>query len=326
MGRLAPSPTGRLHLGNLSSSLLAAAHARRIGAALSYRIEDLDPPRCVDGAAEQQVDDLRWLGLSWDHGPDVGGPAGPYVQSERRGLHDAALDQLRAAGLAYRCFCSRREVEEALSAPHTWFDPALAYPGTCAALSVAEAEARATTEAFAWRFRAVGVQTVVDEVHGRFEVDVATNPGDFVLVRKDGLVGYQHGVVVDDAAMGVTHVVRGYDLLDSAARQVALFRALGAPPPTFVHVPLLVDARGERLSKRSGSVARDGLEAAGWTPALLRGGLATLWGWTDTLDEASLDAVAALWDAGALRRAELRVPDAFFEGPKAWARWLARSS
>lgn len=317
-GRLAPSPTGRLHLGNLSSSLLAHIQARQAEGRLVLRIEDIDTPRCVDGAESLIIEDLRWLGLRWDEGPDVGGPAAPYRQSERTALYDAALATLRERDLVYPCFCSRRDVRDVLSAPHAHFAPGTEYPGTCARLDRDEAAARASTEPHAIRFRASGRVTVHDGVFGALEHDLATHPGDFVVRRKDGLYAYQLVVVVDDAAMGVTDVVRAVDLLDSTPRQFALFDALGARRPRTWHLPLLHDARGERLSKRSAAVARDGLEGAGWTPESLIGALTHLWGWTDTAEPMSLDQAVRLWNPRTLARQEIRVPDAFFDGPQAY--------
>lgn len=323
-GRLAPSPTGRLHLGNLSSSLLAWALARQQGGTLALRIEDLDPPRCVEGAEAQIIDDLRWLGITWDSGPNTAGEdQRAFRQSLRSDLYRDATDALRAAGRVYPCFCSRRDIQAALSAPHAPFDDETLYPGTCAHLAPSEAERRARTEPHALRFRAEGVFTIEDGIAGLTAVDVARCPGDFVLRRKDGLFSYQLAVVVDDAAMAITDVLRGRDLLESTAAQYALFDALGAPRPRTWHVPLLTDARGERLSKRSASVARDGLEVVGWTPALLRGALVSLWGWTHTLSEWSMDAVAAAWSPTDLNVSEIAVPDALFEGPRAFAAWVA---
>lgn len=323
-GRLAPSPTGRLHLGNLSSSLLAWAHARAADGTLALRIEDLDPPRCVDGAEARIIDDLKWLGIAWDDGPDSpGADERLYRQSLRADAYRDATEQLRSQGLVYPCFCSRRDIQAALSAPHAPFDEETLYPGTCAHLDPAEAATRAQDEAHALRFRATGDYLVGDGIVGEVSVDVSRCPGDFVLRRKDGLYSYQLAVVVDDAAMGITDVVRGRDLLESTGAQLALFDALGAPPPRPWHVPLLVDARGERLSKRSASVARDGLERAGWTPALLRGALACLWGWDASLSERSMASIARSWSPDGLDVPSIAVPDAFFDGPDAFRRWLA---
>ncbi len=321
IGRLAPSPTGRLHVGNLSSSLLAWIQARASGGRLIMRIEDLDPPRCVPGAGEQILDDLRWLGLDWDEGPHVGGGRGPYVQSERHDRYAAAIDALRDRDLVYPCFCSRRDVEEVLSAPHERFDPRTQYPGTCSELPGAVAWERADREPHALRFRATGTIEHRDGVTGTLCEDIAVVPGDFVVRRKDGLYAYQLAVVVDDAEMGVSDVLRGRDLLDSTARQLALFDALRVPRPRTWHVPLLVDERGDRLAKRSAAVAREGLETAGWSAPALVGALARLWGWASEFVPTAVDDTLTLWAPQTLAAPTIRVPDALLAGPDEFARW-----
>lgn len=334
-----------MHLGNLSSSLLAALQVYAAEGRLIYRVEDLDPPRCVPGAELQQQEDLRWLGIEWDEGagapsaapsavpsavptaPQPAAPsartlsaraAPPYRQSERGHLYLRALEQLR--DLTFPCFCSRRDVRDALSAPHAAFDPALEYPGTCRGLE--GGWERAAREEHAIRCVFDRVVEHVDGVWGAQRTDLSSRPGAFVVQRKDGLFAYQLAVVVDDIAMGVTDVLRGVDLLDSTPRQLALFDALGAPRPRTWHVPLLVDERGERLSKRAQSVARDGLEASGWCPSTLRGAFATLWGWTDRLAALSFADLERHFDLSSLRCGEIRVPDAFFRGPRAFEAWL----
>lgn len=328
-GRLAPSPTGRLHLGNLSSCLLAWVHARHHGARLVLRIEDLDPPRVVAGADRLIMADLQWLGIEWDSGPSPWGgrpsdegasPSGSgasWYQSARQPLYARALAELIEHDLAYPCFCSRRDVAEALSAPHSDAPASLAYPGTCAVLPAEAARARATLEEAAWRFRARGEVRIDDGVAGPIRADLAQNPGDFIIARRDGLFAYQLAVVVDDAAMGVTDVVRGRDLLDSAPRQAALFQALGHAVPRFWHVPLLTDSDGGRLSKRRGDLSLDGLRAVGWSAGALRGAFAWLWGWQPQPAPLSPEDLVALWDPTPLDRPALPVPEAFFHGPAA---------
>lgn len=318
-GRLAPSPTGRLHLGNLGSSLLAWAEIRRRGGDLLLRIEDLDPPRVVDGAEAALIDDLQWLGIDWDAGPGDPEIAGPWHQSERGPHYAAATRRLAEAGAVYPCTCSRREIAEALSAPHAAFDPSTRYPGTCADRTLADVDDDGD---HALRVRARGVWTVEDRVFGPITHDLAVTPGDFVIRRRDGLWAYQLAVSVDDVEMGVTDILRGYDLLDSAPRQAALHAALGGDPIAFWHVPLLVDARGERLAKRTGAMGRDGLVEAGWCPDTLRGGLANLYGLRADFTPLTGDAFAASFAVRPLRRPEIRVPDAFFVGPDAWRRHL----
>lgn len=236
-------------------------------------MEDIDQPRCRQGSAEKILDDLRRLGLDWDEGPDMGGPRGPYVQSERLELYQEALDRLSSQDLVFPCWCSRKDVERASSAPHRG-EQIRVYPGTCRHL---DEEARTRVQAQkvgrtpSYRFR-VGDEVVEmeDVVYGPLRQDLGKEVGDFVLKRADGLFAYQLAVVVDDALMGVTEVLRGVDLMDSSPRQHVLFRALGFEPPSFWHVPLVMDETGRRMSKRDGSDSLDALLAAGWTvPALV---------------------------------------------------------
>jgi glutamyl-tRNA synthetase len=266
-GRFAPSPTGPLHLGNARTALLSWLAARAAGGAWLMRVEDLDRPRVRPGMEARILSELRWLGLDWDEGPDVGGPAGPYRQSERLPRYAAALDRLRAGGQVYPCFCSRAEVAAAARAPHGPSDAGPRYPGTCAGLSPAEAARRAATRAPAWRLRVPpGPVAFDDGVHGARAADVAATVGDFVVARADGIPAYQLAVVVDDAAMGVTDVVRGDDLLPSTARQLLVFRALGLVAPRFAHVPLVVGEDGERLAKRHAALSVGELRERGADP------------------------------------------------------------
>jgi glutamyl-tRNA synthetase len=237
-GRFAPSPSGDLHVGNLRTAVLAWLFARSSGRAFVLRVEDLD--RVRPGAEERQLADLRALGLDWD---------GAVVrQSERLDGYDRAIDRLTDDGRTYPCFCTRREVQEAASAPHL---PPGASPGTCRDLSAAERAARATTRPAALRLRTdVSSWTVHDLLHG----DVEGAVDDLVLRRNDGVPAYNLAVVVDDADQDVDQVVRGDDLLTSAARQAHLASLLDLPRPTYAHVPLAVNVEGRRLAKRDGDV------------------------------------------------------------------------
>ena len=242
------------------------------------RVEDLDGPRVRPGLEARILDELHWLGLDWDEGPDVGGPNGPYRQSERGGRYAAALERLRAAGLAYPCFCSRAEIAQASQAPHA-SDEGPRYPGTCRDLGSGEVRERAARRPPAWRFRAApGPVAFDDAVHGRCEFDVQAAVGDFVVARADGVPSYQLAVVVDDAAMAVSDVLRGDDLLASTARQLLLYRALGLRAPRFAHVPLVVGADGERLAKRHGALSVGELRARGVEATRVVGMLAALSG------------------------------------------------
>ena len=259
-GRYAPSPTGALHLGNLRTALLAWLFARSAGGAFVVRVEDLDHPRVRPGAAARMLDDLRWLGLDWDEGPDVGGLLGPYTQSMRQALYDGALAHLRARGLVYPCYCTRAELHalsHIASAPQgPQGDDAPRYPGTCRDLTARERQRREREgRRPALRFRAPDGEIAFDDaIAGPQREQVAATVGDFVVRRSDGIVAYQLAVVVDDALMGITQVVRGADLLPSTARQLALFDALGySRPRLFAHVPLALDATGARMAKRDAS-------------------------------------------------------------------------
>lgn len=260
-GRFAPSPTGRLHLGNVRSALLGWLWARAAGGEFLLRIEDLDPDRCKSVFTEGILEDLTWLGLDWD------GPV--WRQSERTAVYDEALARLEQAGRAYRCWCSRAEVARAASAPHLGEEGPI-YPGTCRAGGTPR-----PGRAPSWRFRVEpGVERFEDAVHGAVSQDVAAEVGDFVIRRIDGVASYQLAVVVDDALAGITHVLRGEDLLSSTARQLQLQRALGYPRPEYAHVPLLMQADGKRLAKREGASTVAGLRALGRSPEQVLGQLA----------------------------------------------------
>lgn len=280
-GRYAPSPTGALHLGALRTALLAWLFARAAGGDFTLRVEDLDMPRMRPGATAALLDDLRWLGLDWDEGPDVGGPHGPYTQHMRGAIYHGALARLRAADLLYPCYCSRSERLRAqdaaiASAPHLTGAP-IPYSGVCRNLTTAERRAReAAGRRPSWRFRTPDTPiTFTDRLHGTITEAVATTLGDIIVRRSDGVVAYNLAVVVDDALMGVTQVVRGADLLGVTAAQRALALALGyAPPNDYAHVPLAVDETGARLAKRDESAGLAELRARGMTPAQVVGALA----------------------------------------------------
>ncbi len=228
VGRFAPSPTGELHLGTARTALLAWLKARQANGRFILRVEDLDTPRTKPGCAEQQMADLRWLGLNWDEGPDLGGSAAPYVQSQRLSHYEKSFEQLKATGQIYPCSCSRKEVADIASAPHNE-EPV--YSGIC------RSGPHHPERPLAWRFK------------------MPDASGDFVVKRSDGVFGYQLACAVDDALMGVTEVVRGEDLRSSAARQAALLRALGYATPSYLHVPLMLGPDGQRLAKRHGSIS-----------------------------------------------------------------------
>jgi glutamyl-tRNA synthetase len=279
-GRWAPTPSGFLHLGNARTALWTWLSARSRGGKLVFRLEDLDGPRTVPGAAAAGEEDLRWLGLDWDEGPDRGGLHAPYVQSLRGAFYEAALDRLEAAGRLFPCGLSRLELERlASSAPHG--KESSPYPREQRPLSLEpgwleDLRRRLPRADAAIRFRVADGAEVVfeDRLWGqrRERVDLAV--GDFVLRRRDGLWAYQLAVVVDDLEMGITEVVRGRDLLDSTARQIELIEALGGTRPEYLHLPLVLDAAGEKLSKRHQALTLRSLREAGVSPRRLTGYLA----------------------------------------------------
>lgn len=253
-GRYAPSPSGRMHLGNLLCCLLAWLSAKSKGGQVLLRIEDLDAQRCPRVYADAIVDDLAWLGLAAD------GPRPPVYQSERSAIYQQYYDKLAARGLTYPCFCSRSQLHAA-SAPHR-SDGQVVYAGTCRGLTPAEAAEKARHKAPAWRVRVPDEEIAFVDGHlGPYAENLARDCGDFYLRRADGVFAYQLAVVVDDALMGVTEVVRGADLLSSTPRQLWLYRELGLTPPAFYHLPLLLDHEGRRLSKRDGDQSLEHLRA-----------------------------------------------------------------
>lgn len=269
-GRLAPSPTGYLHLGHARTFWTAQMRAREAGGLLVLRVEDLDGLRCKPEFVEALLEDLRWFGFEWQEGPDVGGAWGPYRQSERRPFYEGALERLRAGGWIYPCRCSRKEVAAAAGAPHAEDDDEPIYPGTCRPRA---GHARPAPEGrFHWRFRVPDGEVVEfdDGFHGPQRFVAGRDVGDFIVWRSDGVPAYQLACVVDDACMQITEVVRGADLLTSTARQILLYRALAWAPPRFYHCPLLVDASGRRLAKRHAALSLRTLRERGWRPEELR--------------------------------------------------------
>ena len=309
-GRFAPSPSGRMHLGNAWTALLAWLDIRKQNGAMVLRMEDLDPDRSRPDYAAGLLADLRWLGLDWDEGPDVGGPAAPYCQSQRSHYYQAAFDKLQQVGLVYPCFCSRAELRLAASAPHAG-DTEVPYSGRCAALTeLAVTKLRAADRRPSYRLR-VGDAAVEysDEVYGRQKQVLRQECGDFVIRRSDGVFAYQLAVVVDDAAMGISRVLRGADLLASTPRQVYLWRLLAASLPTFIHVPLLIGRDGSRLSKRHGSLAIAALRGAGVPAQKIVGQLAAWAGLIDRPMPASPRELVSVFDLSRLPRESVCVDD-----------------
>jgi glutamyl/glutaminyl-tRNA synthetase len=284
-GRLAPSPTGLLHLGHARTFWIAAQRAVEHGGQLILRNEDLDPQRCRPEFAGAMMDDLRWLGIEWSEGPDCGGPFGSYVQSERRAWYLQAWKKLLDEGWVYPCTCSRKDVALAAGAPNEGDDEPV-YPGTCRPKLgvVGTVELRSTGRPRAavptsplppgvnWRFRLPdGEEICFTDLHlGPQRMIAGRDFGDFIVWRRDEVPAYQLAVVVDDAAMQITEVVRGADLLKSTARQILLFRALGLSVPAYYHCDLVRDDAGMRLAKRHDSLSIRKLRELGWTPEQVR--------------------------------------------------------
>jgi nondiscriminating glutamyl-tRNA synthetase len=308
--RIAPSPTGPLHIGTARTALFNFLHARHTGGTFILRLEDTDVARSSLAFEKDILDGLHWLGLRWDEGPEVAGeaargPFGPYRQMERLPRYAEAAERLKAADRAYPCYCTPEELDaerkrlEAARLPPR-------YSGRCAHLTP---DQRATFEAEgrrpALRFR-VGEGTVVidDIVRGRVEIDVDNLGGDFVIVRADGTPLYHFTVVVDDAAMQITHVIRGEDHLSNTPKHILLFRALGHEPPAFAHLPLILNPDRTKMSKRKSQTAIDDYRAEGFIPEALVNYLALL-GWSTGTEEEvlSLDELVKRFDLGQVNKA-----------------------
>jgi glutamyl-tRNA synthetase len=283
-GRLAPSPTGYLHVGHARTFWTAFERARGVGGVLAMRMEDLDAERSRKVYAEAALEDLRWMGICWQEGPDVGGPYTPYAQSGRGTIYLDAWCRLLQHGFIYPCRCSRKDLEAALNAPHESqsagtsgsqqdpLDDEPVYPGTCRSrTATSEME---TPEGFNWRFRVPDGEAIEfeDQNLGPQRFVAGKDFGDFVVWRRDGVPSYQLACVADDAAMKITEVVRGEDLLKSTARQILLNRALGFENPDWFHCCLAVDANGRRLAKRHDALSLRVLRQSGLTPARILSG------------------------------------------------------
>lgn len=302
-GRLAPSPTGAQHVGNARTYLIAWLSARSRGGRVVLRVEDIDVWRNKPGAAEQLAEDLGWLGLDWD---------GEVVQqSHRLAEHVAALEKLKQLELVYPCTCSRTDIQTAASAPHLEHEGPT-YPGTCAHRRAADADA--LTVPFAWRFRVTDSPAFVDRFAGPQHIDLNTAQGDFVIWRAVDVPAYQLAVVVDDAAAGVTEVIRGDDLLTSTPRQLLVYRALGLTAPEFAHVPLVVGEDGRRLAKRHGDTRLSALRAAGVPAEALVGLLAWSCGWIKKPEPISAKELVPLFRLEAIPREPFVLTEAALRG------------
>ncbi len=298
VGRLAPSPTGAQHVGNARTYLIAWLSARSAGGRVALRIEDVDSPRVKTGAAEQACIDLRWLGLDWD--------AGPIYQTQRLALYEAALARLCQEERVYPCTCTRSDVERAASAPHADQEGPV-YPGTCAGRRAADQLALGDRP-YCWRFRVPETTPAfIDRFIGSIHLDLKMLGGDFVVWKAPrgdtpATPAYQLAVVVDDAAQGVTEVVRGDDLVPSTPRQLLLYNALGLTPPHFSHVPLVVGPDGRRLAKRHGDTRLSMLRTAGVNAEAVLGFLAWSCGWTDKIRPMTAAALLPLFRLDSIPR------------------------
>lgn len=298
IGRFAPTPSGRLHLGNLLCAMLAYLSARSQGGQFLLRIEDVDVPRCPRSLSDAVISDLRFLGFRWD--------APPVFQSERTSIYQEALDKLRREGHVYPCFCTRAQLH-ASAAPNLG-DTQFIYPGTCARLTAAELETLSRVRQPAMRLR-VPDETMrfTDRVFGGQSENLARDCGDFLLQRSDRLFGYQLAVVVDDALSGVTEVVRGRDILSATPRQIYLQRLLGYPQPTYAHIPLLTDAQGRRLAKRDHDLDLSALSKR-FTAEEILGFLACSAGILPEPRPMTLEALIPLFSWDSIGQADLRLP------------------
>ncbi len=286
-GRFAPSPTGGFHLGSALVALVSWLSVRSQGGVYIWRVEDIDGPRVIPGASDQQMTEARWLGIDWDEGPDIGGPLSPYAQSERGNFYELALAKLARSNGLFPCALSRTDLRELASAPHS----RLGAPAYSKDLRPSdlwpdwfETHNTAANPEAALRFKVDdGLVSFRDLVMGDVAETVSETVGDFVLKRRDGVYAYQLAVVVDDLDMGVTEVVRGADLLDSTARQIQLINALGGTVPAYAHLPLIVDGTGEKLSKRNAALTLSELKAADIHPQAIVSWLAHSIGLAESL-------------------------------------------
>ena len=300
-GRFAPTPSGRLHLGNILCCLLAYLSARSQGGRFLLRIEDVDIPRCPKRLSDQCIEDLRFLGFDWDEAP--------LFQSECGEIYQHYFDLLHEKGLVYPCFCTRAQLHAA-QAPNLG-DHEPVYAGTCAGLTAQEQAEREKTRRPAMRMRVPDkTVSVLDGHYGAFSENLARDCGDYIIRRSDGLWGYQLAVVIDDALTGVSEVVRGRDILFSTPRQIELFETLGFTPPSFYHIPLLTDSQGRRLAKRDKDLDLTALSQR-YTPQQILGALAFSCGILPENRPTSLDELVKLFDWKHVRRDDLRLPEGF---------------
>lgn len=303
-GRFAPTPSGRLHLGNILCAMLAYLSARSQGGRFLLRIEDIDIPRCPAHLTRQAMEDLKHLGFTWDDEP--------LIQSQRSEIYQQHLDRLTQKGLTYPCFCTRAQLHASV-APNLG-DTQFIYAGTCAHLTAEEAAQRALTRSPAIRMRVPDREITFTDRHcGDYHENLARDCGDFILRRSDGLWGYQLAVVVDDALSGVTEVVRGRDILSATPRQTYLLETLGYPLPQYAHIPLLMDSQGRRLAKRDRDLDLTALLHR-FTPEEILGMLAWSAGLLPEVCPITLEGLIPLFSWERVKHEDLRLPVQMQEG------------
>ena len=308
VGRFAPTPSGKMHLGNVLCCLVAWLSARSQGGKVLLRVEDLDPERSGADYERQIEEDLRWLGLDWDEG-GLEAAGGRYCQSGRSGVYEQYFDILKRENLVYPCFCSRAELHAA-DAPHL-SDGRYFYPGTCRNLTPEEAAEKAKKRKPAWRVKVPDETVRFTDLHyGPYAENLAAECGDFVVRRADGVFAYQLATAVDDGLMGVTEVVRGRDLIGSTARQLWLQWTLGLPSPVYGHIPLLTDWDGRRLSKRDGDLDLARLREK-WRPEEIIGMLAEAAGILPAYRPVSARELVPLFSWGKVKKGDVRLPEGF---------------
>ncbi len=309
-GRFAPTPSGNMHVGNALCYLLAWLSARSQGGGVVLRFEDTDLLRMRPGAVEQTFSDLLWLGLDWEEGPAPDERGGEYFQSCRTEIYNKYFDELRARGMVYPCFCSRRDVR-LVSAPHE-SDRAAVYPGSCRDLSPREVEERMKQRAPAWRLR-LGDETVGfrDALRGEFSCEILREYGDFPIRRADGVYCYQFTTALDDALMGVSEIVRSRDLLASAPWQILVQRLFGREPGVYVHIPMLLDEEGKRMAKRDFSLSLREIRRR-YTAEETLGALAFLAGLIEEPAPCRIGELVPLFTWERLPREDIVLPPALF--------------
>lgn len=305
-GRFAPTPSGRIHLGNILCAMLSWLSVRSKHGRYLLRIEDLDAMRCPRSLADQIEDDLRWFGIDWDDGGSAGGEQ--WYQSSRTEIYDRYFEVLREKGLLYPCFCSRAELHTA-QAPHR-SDGTYIYAGTCRNLTPEQIAEKSKRRPPAWRVRVPDrVVSFTDGCQGVYTENLAQDCGDFIIRRSDGVYGYQLAVVVDDGEMGVTEVVRGSDLLNSTPRQMYLYEQLGFPIPQFYHMPLLTAPDGRRLSKRDGDLDLGVLREKFGRPEPIVGMLAKAAGLRPTAQPVALHELIADFSWDKIPKQDIALPE-----------------